>query len=185
VGAAAPVIEYRRASPDDAAALVRLMSDPQVFGGLLQTPYPGVEAWRKNLEQQADQNDGVHLLAIDDDKLIASGRIHSVGTRMRRRHVAGLGICVASDRQNQGVGFEMMRRLLEWSDNWAGYLRIELNVYTDNERAIALYRRFGFEMEGTHRAHALRDGVYVDTHTMARFHPKPPQVPRPIQQAAQ
>ena len=97
---------------------------------------------------------------------------------------AGLGICVARERQKQGVGSEMMRRLLEWSDNWAGYLRIELNVYTDNERAIALYRRFGFEMEGTHRAHALRDGVYVDTHAMARFHPNPPQVPRQIRQTA-
>ena len=111
-------------------------------------------------------------------KSIASGGIHSVSARMRRRHVAGLGICVARERQKQGVGSEMMRRLLDWSDNWAGYLRIELNVYTDNERAIALYRRFGFELEGTHRAHALRDGVYVDTHAMARFHPNPPQVPR-------
>ncbi|HZA96840.1 MAG TPA: GNAT family N-acetyltransferase [Burkholderiaceae bacterium] len=170
--------EYRRASPDHAAALVRLMSDPQVFAGLLQTPYPSIEAWRKNLEQQAEQNDGLHLLAIDDGEVIASGGIHGVGTRIRRRHVAGLGICVAAERQRQGVGSEMMRRLLDWSDNWAGYLRIELNVYTDNERAIALYRRFGFEMEGTHRAHALRDGVYVDTHAMARFHPNPPQVPR-------
>lgn len=176
--------EYRRASPDDAAALARLMSDPQVFTGLLQTPYPSAEAWRKRLEQQVDENDGLHLLAIDNDKLIASGGIHSVGARLRRRHVAGLGICVARDRQGQGVGSEMMSRLLEWSDNWAGYLRIELNVYTDNERAIALYRRFGFELEGTHRAHALRDGVFVDTHSMARFHPNPPQVPRQIEPAS-
>lgn len=171
-------LDYRRASPDDAAALVRLMSDPQVFAGLLQTPYPSIEAWRKNLEQQTEQNDGLHLLAIDNGEVIASGGIHGLGTRIRRRHVAGLGICVAAQRQKQGVGSEMMRRLLDWSDNWAGYLRIELNVYTDNERAIALYRRFGFEMEGTHRAHALRDGVYVDTHAMARFHPNPPKVPR-------
>jgi putative acetyltransferase len=178
------VIDYRRASGEDAAALVRLVSDPQVFAGLLQTPYPSIEAWRKNLEQQAEQNDSLHLLASDNGEVIASGGIHGVGTRMRRRHVAGLGICVARNRQNQGVGSEMMRRLLEWSDNWAGYLRIELNVYTDNERAIALYRRFGFEMEGTHRAHALRDGVYVDTHAMARFHPNPPHVPRRIEQAA-
>ena len=171
------MIEYRRASPGDAAALFRLMSDPQVFAGLLQMPYPSVEGWRKRLEQQVEQ-DGLHLLAVDNGEVIASGGIHSAGSRMRRRHVAGLGICVARERQGQGVGAEMMRRLLEWADNWAGYLRIELNVYTDNEPAIALYRRFGFEMEGTHRADALREGMYVDTHTMARFHPNPPRVPR-------
>lgn len=158
--------------------MARLMSDPEVFAGLMQMPYPSVEAWRKRLEQQIEQQDGLHLLAIDNGEVIASGGIHSVVSRMRRRHVAGLGICVALERQKQGVGSELMRRLLDWSDNWAGYLRIELDVYTDNERAIALYRRFGFEMEGTYRAHALRNGVYVDTHAMARFHPNPPQVPR-------
>jgi putative acetyltransferase len=171
-------IEYRRASPDDAAAMARLMSDPEVFAGLMQMPYPSVEAWRRRLEHQIEQQDGLHLLAIEQGQLIASGGVHGAGGSVRRRHVAGLGICIARERQGQGIGSEMMKRLLDWSDNWAGYLRIELNVYADNERAIALYRRFGFEMEGTHRAHALRAGVYVDTHAMARFHPNPPQVPR-------
>ena len=45
-------------------------------------------------------------------------------------------------------------------------------VYADNERAIALYRKFGFEAEGTHRAYALRDGRYVDALAMARLRPK-------------
>jgi putative acetyltransferase len=56
-------------------------------------------------------------------------------------------------------------------------LRLELNVYVDNEPAIALYRKFGFEIEGTNRAFALRDGVYVDSHAMARLHPNPPTLP--------
>ncbi len=171
-------IEYRRASPDDAAELARLMSDPEVFSGLMQMPYPSIEAWRKRLEQQADQQDGLHLLATEQERVIASGGIHGAGWGVRRRHVAFLGICIARERQGQGIGSEMMKKLLDWCDNWAGYLRIELTVYADNERAIALYRRCGFQMEGTHRAHALRNGVYVDTHAMARFHPKPPQVPR-------
>jgi putative acetyltransferase len=67
--------------------------------------------------------------------------------------------------------------LLDWADNWAGLLRIELGVYADNERAIRMYRRFGFELEGTQRAFALRDGVYVDSLMMARLHPRPPQLP--------
>jgi putative acetyltransferase len=38
--------------------------------------------------------------------------------------------------------------------------------------AIALYRKFGFDLEGTHRAYALRNGEYVDAHFMARLKPK-------------
>lgn len=178
MGAAASLIEYRRAAPDDAAAMARLMSDPEVFAGLMQMPYPSAEAWRKRLEQQSEQQEGLHLLAIEQGQVIASGGIHGAGPAVRRRHAAFLGICVARERQGQGIGSEMMKRLLDWCDNWAGYLRIELTVYADNQRAIALYRRFGFEMEGTYRAHALRNGVYVDTHAMARFHPNPPQLPR-------
>jgi len=55
-------------------------------------------------------------------------------------------------------------------------LRIELTVYTDNAGAIALYEAFGFRIEGTHRAYALRRGVYEDVYAMARLHPKPPGV---------
>ena len=52
-------------------------------------------------------------------------------------------------------------------------------MFVDNTHAVALYRRYGFEHEGTLRAYALRDGVYVDVYTMARLHPNPPQLTRP------
>jgi putative acetyltransferase len=57
-----------------------------------------------------------------------------------------------------------------------GVLRIELTVYTDNAPAIALYRKFGFVVEGCHRGYALRDGRYVDAFAMARLHPDPPTI---------
>jgi putative acetyltransferase len=41
-------------------------------------------------------------------------------------------------------------------------------VYTDNEAALRLYKKLGFEIEGTHRKYAFRDGQYVDAFTMAR-----------------
>jgi putative acetyltransferase len=59
---------------------------------------------------------------------------------------------------------------------WIGILRLELTVYTDNAAALALYRRFGFAIEGRHRGYALRDGVLADVYAMARIHPSPPRL---------
>ena len=58
---------------------------------------------------------------------------------------------------------------LDLADNWLGVIRVDLKVYTDNEAGIALYEKFGFEIEGTHRRDAFRNGEYVDTYSMARL----------------
>jgi putative acetyltransferase len=59
--------------------------------------------------------------------------------------------------------------LVELADNWLGLRRLELGVYVDNAPAIALYRKFGFEVEATERADAFRDGAFVDAYLMARL----------------
>jgi L-phenylalanine/L-methionine N-acetyltransferase len=66
--------------------------------------------------------------------------------------------------------------MCDYADSWAQILRLELTVFVDNAPAIALYERFDFRTEGTHRAYAMRDGVYCDVLTMARLHPRPPSV---------
>ncbi|HEY5107188.1 MAG TPA: GNAT family N-acetyltransferase [Caulobacteraceae bacterium] len=62
-----------------------------------------------------------------------------------------------------------MAALLDQADRWLDYRRLKLTVFSDNDRAIALYERFGFEREGLLRAYAFRDGAYVDAVTMARL----------------
>ena len=52
-----------------------------------------------------------------------------------------------------------------------GLRRLELTVQTDNARAIALYTRHGFVIEGTHIGDSIRDGVLIDVHSMARLVP--------------
>jgi len=47
----------------------------------------------------------------------------------------------------------------------------------DSARAIALYERFGFVHEGTHRACVLHGSPDVDAHAMAWLHPSPPPLP--------
>lgn len=174
----APPLQIRRATPDDAPGVARLMADPAVFGGLMQLPYPSEAQWRQRLDGADNGGAELSLVACRGDELIGSAGLHPAGTHVRRRHVAMIGIAVLPSVQGQGVGSALMQALCDYADGWAQVLRLELGVYTDNHRAIALYERFGFQIEGTHRAYALRDGVYIDCHTMARLNPSPPVLPR-------
>lgn len=168
----------RRARPGDAEAFARMMDDPIVYAQLLQLPFPDAEMWRARLSGQAAQqphSSELHLVAEVRGQVIASAGLHPAGPALRRRHVMSLGMSVAVPWQGRGVGSALMAALTDYADNWLGVLRIELGVYADNHRAQALYRKFGFEVEGCQRAYALRDGQYVDSLMMARLHPSPPR----------
>ena len=78
----------------------------------------------------------------------------------------------------RGVGNALLSELISLADNWLNLTRLELTVFCDNAAGLHLYGKLGFEIEGTHRAYALRNGVYVDSYSMARFHPSPPLLPQ-------
>ncbi len=170
-------MSFRRAEPADAPRIAQLLADPQVYPNTLQLPLPAIEPIRQGLEARAKEPQHFNILALHGDDVIGNAGLHPVTPSLRQRHVAGLFIGVAPDWWGKGVGAELMRRLLDWADHWAGLLRIELGVYPDNAHAIALYRRFGFVDEGVLRANSLRNGEYIDTLLMARFHPNPPRLP--------
>lgn len=167
----------RRARPSDAAAMAEQLADPDIFPGLLQLPHSHVEFWQQRLSTPpVAGSPELLLLAERDGAVVGSAGLHPVGAQLRRRHAMMLGISVLKSARGQGVGDALMAALLDYADNWAQVLRVELTVFQDNERAIRLYERHGFEREGLHRAYALRDGAYVDALSMARLHPKQPLV---------
>jgi L-phenylalanine/L-methionine N-acetyltransferase len=171
-------LHIRRAKLTDTAAIARLYGEQEVFAGLLQLPYPPEELWRERIERDNKLPSGdVMLVAEWEGRVVATAGLHAQGTAARRRHAMGLGIGVAKDHQGKGIGQALMAALMDYADNWAHVLRIELTVYTDNAPAITLYKRHGFVQEGLHRAYALRAGQYVDAYAMARLHPHPPQLP--------
>jgi L-phenylalanine/L-methionine N-acetyltransferase len=168
----------RAAEPDDAAAISAQLGEEGVFEGTLQMPYAAT-ASRVERFTQVPPN-AVRLVAVEREpassaeRIVGCAGLYPNSPSLRQAHVRMLGISVGKAWQGKGVGGLLLAALLDWADNWAGVLRVELTVYTDNERAIALYRRHGFVAEGTLRANALRAGQYVDSLMMARLHPVQP-----------
>jgi putative acetyltransferase len=159
-------VTVRRAEVRDAAAIARVFGAPDAMAGTLQLPYPSPEAWAKRL---SDATDGDYLLVAEiGGEVVGNLGLHPVSKSPRRRHVATLGMAVRDDVRRRGAGGALLAAAIDLADNWIGYARLELTVYTDNAAAIALYRKFGFVVEGTASQYALRDGEYVDALMMAR-----------------
>ena len=160
-------ITVRHAEPDDYQELHRIFSGPKAVAGTLQLPLPSAEAWRKRL---AEPPEGLFsLVACVEGEVVGSLGLETSPTRPRMRHVGSIGMAVRDDWQGRGVGTALMGAALDLADNWLNLTRIELRVYVDNSAAVALYKKFWFEIEGTHHRLAFRDGEYVDAYSMARL----------------
>ena len=166
-------ISVRRATVADAEAFAAMLGHPEVFPQLLQMPHANPELWRTRLADMVGKPDLLLVAVAADGGIVGGAGLHPAGASPRRRHVMELGMHVQPAWQRQGVGTQLLQALCDYADNWLGLLRLELVVYADNEKAQALYKRFGFVQEGVHRCHAMRDGVYVDSLSMARLNPAP------------
>ncbi len=159
-------ITVRHAEPGDHEAISRVAAGPKAVAGTLQLPFPSAEAWRRRI---AESPEGTRsLVACVDGEVVGNLGLEALN-RPRVRHVGRIGMAVRDDWQGRGVGTALVRAALDIADNWLNLTRLDLRVYVDNAPAIALYERFGFVKEGTHRRFALRDGEYVDAHVMARL----------------
>lgn len=176
-----PPINIRRAELRDAEAMQALFAWPGAQAGTLQMPLPSADMWRKRL---ADFPAGDYLLVAEVDGIVVGNAgLHAAGASPRRRHAGSIGMAVRDDWQGRGVGSALLAAIVDLADNWFNYARLELTVYVDNAAGLALYRKFGFEVEGTLRQYALRNGEFVDAYTMARL--RPPVAARPRAQGVQ
>ena len=157
----------RRAEPEDYKSMHQIFTNPKVVWGTLQLPFPSAELWRQRLAEPPEGT--FNLLACVEDEIVGQLGLHTFPNRPRRRHAGQIGMAVRDDWHGKGAGTALMAAAVDLADKWLNLTRLELDVYTDNEAAIRLYKKFGFVIEGTLVNYGYRDGQFVDTYTMARL----------------
>lgn len=100
--------------------------------------------------------------------MVGTGRL-DVDKRPRLKHCGHIGIMVHTDHQGLGIGRKLMDTLLDLADNWLMLVRVELEVFSDNDKAIKLYKSLDFVEEGVRKYAAVRNGEYCDILLLARY----------------
>ena len=159
-------IRVRHAEPGDYEAIHGIYVQPKVVWGTLQLPFRSAEVRRQQLAQPQDGQ--FTLVASVEGEVVGHLNLRTSPHSPRRKHAGSIGMGVHDEWQGKGVGTALVEALIDLADRWLNLTRLELSVWTDNEPAIRLYRKFGFETEGTLRGYGFRDGRFVDVHYMAR-----------------
>ena len=97
-------------------------------------------------EMERSDNE-VELVAVVDGRIVGSAGVEAAGSRRKVAHRARFGISVLKEQWGMGIGRALTEACIACARR-AGYAQLELDVVADNQRAMSLYRRAGFEEYG-------------------------------------
>lgn len=124
------------------------------------------EAERTLLARKLAAEDEFMMLAEIDGAVAGNCGISAKGQVRRQRHRCGFAIALKKDYWHLGLGSAMLDYALALARQ-IGYEQVELEVVEGNDRAKALYERFGFQVTGKNiRALKFDDGSYRDEYLM-------------------
>lgn len=153
----------KRAQPEDAVALLEYLkcvgseTDNLSFGS--EGVPLDVKAETQYLAAQVESKDNVQFLAWADGQIIGTASLNRKPRRMRHR--GEFGISLRKEYWGCGAASALMETILTFAEE-NGFEQINLEVRSDNLRAIRLYEKFGFRKLCTFPAFFKLNGKYID-----------------------
>lgn len=126
-----------------------------------------VEEMEQRIEYVLRQHDFL-LVALDDDGEIAGYIQAEQGGFKKISHSAYIVVGIQEKLHRKGIGTRFFQSLEKWA-NEQQITRLELTVITENVGAVSLYKKAGFEIEGTKINAIFQNDVYLDEYYMAKI----------------
>ena len=128
-----------------------------------------IEKVRKGLAVCEASPTNFEIGAYDGEEQVGGIGVCCVRARLKYQHRACMGISVVKAYWGCGLGSYLMQLAIDQT-RANGFEQLELDVYSDNARAIHLYEKFGFERYGsTPHGFKLKDGTYRDDILMVKM----------------
>ena len=157
-------IRIEKAAAADAGAILDLM---KICGAETDNLSFGEGGIPVTVEQEASYVDSIKgsdknviFLAKDGDEIVGMAS-YTVFPKKRMAHRGELGILVRRSHWNHGVGSLLMENIIGFAKETSGSEIISLEVRSDNEAAIHLYKKYGFEECAPYYENPMADAIYM------------------------
>ena len=154
--------EVRPAEPRDASSFVEMWRAVVAERRYVRTERApqSVRFYRRRYFRRPWTDAQASIVAVAGDRVIGHLNVSREEGPVTR-HVASIGMAVAAEWRGRGVGSALMVEAIRWARQF-GVEKLALSVYPDNEAALALYRKFGFQEEGRLTGHSKKSIGYRD-----------------------
>jgi ribosomal protein S18 acetylase RimI-like enzyme len=126
--------------------------------------------FKQIINEDSERVHNLFLVAEVNDRIVGFSRCEG-NQLMRTSHKVEFGVCVLKEFWGYGIGKKFLEESVQWADA-NGIKKMNLNVLENNDKAIKLYQKYGFEVEGIlKKDKRLSDGNYYNTVLMGRFNP--------------
>lgn len=106
---------------------------------------------------------GFSIETISPTELVGHVTLYGIDPVVR---CGTLAVIIGAPHTDRGLGTDALRVMTRYAFEELGLNKVELRVWADNPRAVHVYRRLGFALEGTRRAVGFHGGSFRDEHLM-------------------
>lgn len=158
----------RKAITEDAEKLIDLMKHVEESGFMLFEPderKTAPEQFSKRIEALGEDS----AIFLAEEATNIEGYLFAMGEGVRRkRHSVYIALGVAEGQRGRGIGTKLFKALESWAKE-KGLRRLELTVMETNTAGLALYKKAGFDVEGTKKDSLIINGQFVNEYYMAKI----------------
>ncbi|MBN8236544.1 GNAT family N-acetyltransferase [Halobacillus kuroshimensis] len=130
--------------------------------------YINEEGFKDIIKSDSESLNTIFLVAEVNGTLVGFSRCEGNALK-RSSHKVEFGVGVLMNYWGYGIGKNFLKESISWADA-NNIKKITLNVLETNEKAITLYKNYGFEVEGVlQKDKLLSDDNYYNTLLMGRL----------------
>lgn len=154
---AATLLEYLRKTAGETDFLIRYPEECTMT----------LEQEQTFLQNSLQNPDSIMILCEVEGKLAGNCNL-ARHNKLKTRHRASIGIALTKEFWGLGIGTVLFEEMIRLAKHW-GIEQLELEVFADNHRAMALYQKMGFQIVAEHPNFIKRkDGTYVNEYLMVK-----------------